>query len=137
MDKDEQALKKSTEGYHQLMAKVKDPEKSFSNNFYNNKTFKSSQPYRVRIARNYWIKTLSELTANERVIFLHYSIHANWQTGVVFLSGRRIEKEIKISRKTIVKSLKSLERKGFIKKLEKRARCFNYKILKIQNPIVN
>jgi len=131
MDKDEQALKKSTEGYHQLMAKAKDPEKSFYNNYQNNKNFKSSQPYRVRIARDYWIKTLSELTANERVIFLHYRIHADWQTGVVFLSGRRIEKEIKISRNTIIKSLKSLERKGFIERLEKRVRCFDYKILKI------
>jgi len=131
MDKDEQALKKSTEGYHKLMAKVKDPKESFSNNSYNNKTFKSSQPYRLRIAREYWLKTLSELTANELKVFLHYRVHANWQTGEVFLSNRKASKNLKMSRNTFSTSLKSLERKGFIKRLQKRTRCFNYKIFKI------
>jgi len=131
MDKAEQALKKSTEGYHQLMAKVKDPEKSFSNNYQNKKYFKSSGPYRFRIPRNYWMKTLSELTANELKVFLHYRVHANSETGVAFLSSRKASVKLNITQKTFLTSLKSLERKGFIKRLEKRVRCFNYKILKI------
>jgi len=114
----EASVKKAQEKYRQMMREVRDPEYQ-----------KKSGPYRLRISKKHWENDLAVLTGNELKVYLHYRVNCDWETGLSFVSARKMSKLLNLNRETIVEAQKSLVKKGYLAKLERKSRTFSYKVL--------
>ena len=88
-----------------------------------------SGPYRLRISKKHWENDLAVLSGTELKVYLHYRVNCDWETGVSFVSARKMSKLLKLNRETVLEAQKSLVKKGYLAKLERKSRTYSYKVL--------
>ena len=114
----EARLRKAQENYHEILRKARNPE-------YQPK----SGPYRLRVSKKHWENDLAVLSGNELKVYLHYRVNCNWETGVSFVSARKMSSLLQLNRETILEAQKNLVKKGYLAKLERKSRTYSYKVL--------
>ena len=127
----EARLRKAQENYREMLRKARDPEYQPKSGPYRPEYQPKSGPYRLRVSKKHWENDLAVLTGNELKVYLHYRVNCDWETGISFVSARKMSQLLKLNRETILEAQKSLVKKGYLAKLERKGRTFSYKVLKI------
>lgn len=100
------------------------------NDFYKEKAEGLKKPIRprswwIRIPKKWWFEDLSGLSFSERCVLISLKLHADKQ-GKCFPSLRTMAQQLKVNPHTILKAVRNLEKKGFVKIVVVRGRFNSY-----------
>lgn len=88
---------------------------------------KEKKGYWVRVPKKWWLKDLKNLSPVERCILITLKIHAN-KENIAWPAQDTIADELKITRMTIFRVMKKLDKKGFYKVKKSDGRSNSYKL---------
>lgn len=77
----------------------------------------------IRVPKKWWLEDLEKLSPAERCVLITLKIHDNKRYGC-FPSTRTMARELHVCQRTILKAVKKLKKKGFVK-ITKTAGRFN------------
>ena len=81
----------------------------------------------IRVPRKWWLIELKNLSPVERCILITLKIHAD-KNNIAWPSYQLIANELKISKQTIFRVMKTLKKKGFYKIEKSSGRLNSYKL---------
>lgn len=79
----------------------------------------------IRVPKKWWLNDLEKLSPAERCVLITLKIHDNKKFGC-FPSTRLMARELHVSQPTILKAIKKLKKKGFLKVVKTSGRFNSY-----------
>lgn len=79
----------------------------------------------IRIPKKWWFNDLESLAFSERCVLISLKLHAN-QKGECFPSLRTMARQLNANPKTILRAVKNLEKKQYIKVVVRKGRFNSY-----------
>jgi len=79
----------------------------------------------IRIPKKWWLNDLEGLGPSERCVLISLRLHAD-REGKCFPSLRTLARQLSVNPKTILRAVKKLETKGYVKIVVRRGRFNSY-----------